>query len=138
MCLHILGPIQIKEGRAEVENAYPRSVRAEGNPEALKLIFEVFEPADGNWRGLGIIPGSGLKIRKKYEQFDAEKKYADILSKIDFSKSREPAGCKCGEILRGIKTPGQCPMFKKKCSPENPYGPCMVSVEGACNVAYEN
>jgi len=129
---------QIKEGRAEIENQYTRSVRPEGNPDAYKLIFEIFEPADGNWRGFGIIPGSGLKIKDKYKKFDAKVKYKDILDKVDFSKSQKPTACKCGEIIRGLLTPSQCSLFKKVCNPENPAGPCMVSVEGVCNVEYRN
>jgi hydrogenase expression/formation protein HypD len=127
---------QIQENRAEVENEYVRSVREQGNEQARKLIFEVFKPADGNWRGFGIIPKSGLKIKNKYRNFDAQVKYKNILSRIDFSVSRKPTTCQCGEIIRGLKNPGQCSLFKRACSPENPYGPCMVSIEGSCNVEY--
>jgi hydrogenase expression/formation protein HypD len=127
---------QIKEGRAEVENEYLRSVKKEGNPEARKEIFDVFEIADGNWRGFGSIPNSGLEIKNKYKKFDAKIKYKNILDKVDFTHSRKLTGCKCGEIIRGLKNPSQCPMFKKVCSPENPVGPCMVSQEGACNVEH--
>lgn len=127
---------QIKEGRRETENEYIRSVREKGNQKARELMFEVFEPADANWRGFGIIPSSGLKIKNKYKKFDARLKYKNILSKINFSYSQTPVACRCGEIIRGLKTPVQCPLFKKKCAPENPQGPCMVSAEGACNVEY--
>ncbi len=127
---------QIEEGRADVENEYTRSVRKGGNPAALKAIFEVFEIAGGNWRGFGIIPKSGLEIKKKFSKCDAKVKYKSILDKVDFSKSRRPTPCKCGEIIRGLKESKDCPVFKKVCSPENPVGPCMVSQEGACNVAY--
>lgn len=127
---------QIKENRVEVENEYLRSVRIEGNPKAYGEIFEVFDVADGNWRGFGIIPKSGLEIKKKYSKLDAKVKYKDILDKIDFSKSRRPTPCKCGEIIRGLKEPRQCPVFRKLCTPENPVGPCMVSSEGGCNVEY--
>ena len=127
---------QIKEGRAEVENEYLRSVKKDGNPSAFNMIFDVFEPADGNWRGFGVIPGSGLKIKDEYSKFDAKVKYRNILSKVDFTKSKKPTGCKCGEIIRGLKSPKECPMFKRTCNPENPFGPCMVSVEGACNVKF--
>lgn len=124
---------QIKNNEKKVENEYKRVVREGGNPSARKIIDEVFETTDGDWRGFGIIPGSGLKIRKKYEKFDAKKKYKNILAKIDFSKSKDPAGCRCGEVIRGIITPKKCPMFSRACTPDNPVGPCMVSVEGACN-----
>lgn len=127
---------QIKEGRKEAENEYIRSVREKGNQKARELMFEVFEPADANWRGFGIIPCSGLKIKNQYKDFDARLKYKNILSKIDFSCSQAPVACRCGEIIRGLKAPVQCPLFKKKCAPENPQGPCMVSAEGACNVEY--
>ncbi len=127
---------QIKEGRADVENEYTRSVREEGNPKALKEIFGVFEAADGNWRGFGIIPESGLEIKKKFSRYDAKVKHKNILSKVDFSFSRRPTPCKCGEIIRGLKSPRECPVFKKACSPDNPIGPCMVSAEGACNVEF--
>lgn len=129
---------QIAEGRADIENQYTRFVNPQGNPEAYKLIFDVFEPGDGNWRGFGIIPGSGLNIKKEFENFDAKIKYKNILDKVDFSKSRKPTACACGEIIRGLKSPTQCPMFKKVCTPENPYGPCMVSVEGVCNVEFRS
>ncbi len=129
---------QISENRAEVENEYLRSVKKEGNPEALKEIFEVFNIGDGNWRGLGIIPKSGLEIKNKYKKFNAKIKYKNIInkSKVKSQKSKVGLGCKCGEIIRGLKEPYQCPMFKKVCTPDNPVGPCMVSVEGACNVEY--
>jgi hydrogenase expression/formation protein HypD len=120
-----------------VENEYLRSVKNKGNPEALKAIFEVFEPTDGNWRGFGNIPKSGLKIKDKYKKFDAKIKHKNILSKVDFSHSRRQTACKCGEIIRGLKSPDKCPMFKKACTPEKPFGPCMVSVEGACNVEFK-
>lgn len=125
---------QISENRFAVENEYVRSVKPQGNLAAYKSIFEVFEPADGNWRGFGIIPKTGLKIKNRYRKFDAQKKYKNILSKIDFSHSQKPVACICGEIIKGLKEPRQCPLFKHGCSPENPKGPCMVSIEGACNV----
>jgi hydrogenase expression/formation protein HypD len=138
---------QIKEGRSEVENEYTRSVKEKGNPEASKLIFDVFEPSDGNWRGFGIIPNSGLKIKDKYKKFDAKVKYREVLSSQYVGSQTEKQNklggqdakfkaCKCGEIIRGLKTPQQCPLFKRSCTPDKPNGPCMVSVEGACNVAY--
>jgi len=127
---------QIQENRADVENEYRRSVREKGNPKALKEIFDVFDVSRGNWRGFGFIPESGLEIKNKYKKCDAKKKYKNILDKVDFSFSRRPTLCKCGEIIRGLKSPLECPIFKKVCAPENPIGPCMVSVEGACNVKY--
>lgn len=128
---------QIKEGRAEVENEYLRAVRKEGNPKAYNIIFEVFGKDIGTWRGFGDIPDSGLEILEKYKEFDAKIKYRDILSKVDLSKSKEPTACRCGEIIRGLASPRECPMFGKICTPDKPHGPCMVSVEGACNVEYK-
>lgn len=127
---------QIRDGRKEIENQYVRAVTEKGNQRAMKMILDVFDEGVGDWRGFGEIPGSGLDIKKKYEKFDAKKRHANILDGIDFSLSKDPAGCACGEIIRGLKSPKQCPMFGKKCTPENPTGPCMVSVEGACNVAH--
>ncbi|MDH4330285.1 MAG: hydrogenase formation protein HypD [Candidatus Moranbacteria bacterium] len=127
--------VQIRDGRKEIENQYVRAVTEKGNEKARKMIFDVFEMGDGDWRGFGMIPGSGLDIKKKYENQDAKKRHKKILDKIDFSGSKDPAGCACGEIIRGLKNPKQCPMFGRACTPENPTGPCMVSVEGACNVA---
>ncbi len=130
---------QIKDGRREVENEYLRAVKEKGNPAARKEIFDVFGIEDGNWRGFGIIPKSGLEIKKKYKDQDAKIKYKKIIenSKIQKLKDlRMKDMCRCGEIIRGLKNPKDCPMFKKACTPEKPFGPCMVSMEGACNVEY--
>ncbi len=128
---------QIIEGRSKVENQYDRVVRADGNRKAQQMIFDVFKINDGDWRGFGTIPNSGLELKEKYSQQDAKMKYRNVLDKIDFSKSVEPAGCACGEIIRGLKSPKNCPMFGKACTPGNPIGPCMVSVEGACSNFYK-
>jgi hydrogenase expression/formation protein HypD len=127
---------QILNNQAIVENEYYRSVKERGNPKAMQEIFDVFNLGDGNWRGFGIIPKSGFEIKKSYQKFDAKIKYKKILDKIDFSFAQKPTACICGEIIRGLKIPKQCPLFKKICAPENPIGPCMVSVEGACNVFF--
>lgn len=127
---------QIKNNDSRVLNQYWRVVKMGGNKKIQKIIQEVFEVSDGDWRGFGIIPGSGLEIKNKYQRFNAKIKYRDILGKVDFSKSKDPVGCKCGEIIRGISNPQDCPMFGKNCTPDNPVGPCMVSVEGACNVSF--
>lgn len=127
---------QISENRAEVENEYIRSVKFEGNLMAYNLIFEAFDIVDGNWRGFGIIPKSALKIKKKFAHLDAKIKYKKILDKIDLLKSKKTKGCSCAEIILGLKEPSFCPLFKKVCSPENPFGPCMVSVEGACYIEH--
>jgi hydrogenase expression/formation protein HypD len=123
---------QIEEGKPKVEIAYSRAVRPEGNKEALRLIRKVFEPCPSVWRGIGVVEESGLRIRQEYEQFDAEK----VFPEIDPGPLIEPKGCICGEVLRGVKTPLDCPLFAKKCNPEHPVGPCMVSSEGSCSTYY--
>lgn len=125
---------QIRDGRREVENEYVRSVKKDGNPTAQKILKDAFKIADGNWRGFGVIPKSGLEV--KDPKLNAKIKYKNILSKMDLSKSKKPTGCKCGEVIRALMTPRQCPMFGKACTPEKPYGPCMVSDEGACNAEF--
>jgi len=127
---------QIKNKDTRVLNQYSRVVKESGNEKIQKIISDVFEIGDGEWRGFGVIPKSGLKIRKKYASFDAKVKYKNILDKVDFSHSKDPAGCRCGEVIRGLMESKKCPLFGKVCTPDNPVGPCMVSVEGACNVAY--
>jgi len=126
---------QIASNRAEVEIQYKKVVREEGNPKAVALINEYFEPCDAYWRGIGTIPLSGLKLREKY-------KHRDINSVIKIETSfisgpQEPKGCSCGEILKGIKTPDECPLFAGVCTPENPVGACMVSTEGSCAAYYK-
>ena len=125
---------QIAENRVEVENEYTRAVHKEGNIIAMKLIDEVFEVEDTFWRGLGKIPNSGLKIRKKYSKFDAKVKYKKIIQNSKFKIQNSSTGCICGEILRGLREPKYCKLFNKKCTPENPIGACMVSSEGACGI----
>jgi hydrogenase expression/formation protein HypD len=122
---------QVEKGEARVEIAYRRGVRPEGNPEALRIMGEVFEPGPAQWRGLGKIDSSGLKLRSKYQRFDAE-----LAFDIATEPAQEPPGCLCGEILRGVKTPPDCPLFGGLCTPEHPVGPCMVSSEGSCSAHY--
>ena len=124
---------QIKEGKPKVAMEYKRAVYPTGNPKALNLMKEMLEKKDASWRGLGVIPKSGLKLKSKYSAYDAEKKYG--LSIV--SGSRDLPGCRCGEILCGLISPPECPLFRDKCNPESPYGPCMVSFEGACFVSYK-
>ena len=121
---------QIEGGRHEVENEYDRFVKYEGNEKAKTLIEKVFEPVDGVWRGFPTIPKSNLTLRKEYEEYDARKNFdLDIERKEDFAK-----GCRCGEVLKGMIEPPECPLFLEECSPESPVGPCMVSSEGTCSV----
>ena len=122
---------QVAEGRAAVEIAYTRGVMPEGNTAAVAKMNDVFEPTDAEWRGIGVIPGTGLKIREKYAAFDAVKKIP-----VTPPEPREIKGCQCGEVLRGITLPFECRLFAKACTPEHPIGPCMVSSEGSCAAYY--
>ena len=123
---------QVKTKRHSVEIEYKRAVKKEGNTLARKILNSVFEARDSHWRGLGVIKKSGLKVRKKYREFDAEKKF-----KLKSKTAPAPRGCICGEILQGIKSPRDCRLFKKVCTPQKPVGPCMVSSEGACAAHYK-
>ena len=127
---------QIKNGEAFVQNEYTRVVRREGNTKAKEILKGVFEAFDVRWRGFPVIPNSGLRLRKKYQDYDARVRFEDVLSELDNKEFREPKGCRCGELLRGLISPFECPLFGKKCTPETPVGPCMVSGEGSCNIEY--
>jgi hydrogenase expression/formation protein HypD len=123
---------QRNEGAARVENAYPRGVSSEGNKKAQEMIAEIFEPSDTMWRGIGVIDGSGLRIRNRYVEFDAEKKLG-----VEVVFSETPTPCRCGDILKGKILPPDCPLFGKICTPQEPVGPCMVSTEGTCAAYYK-
>jgi len=123
---------QIAQKRAAVEIQYTRVVREEGNPRAVALLDKYFEPADAYWRGIGVIPGSGLKLRERYAAFDANIKFHPPVS-----DAKEPELCSCGDILRGVKVPTECALFGTGCTPDNPIGPCMVSTEGSCAAYYK-
>jgi hydrogenase expression/formation protein HypD len=127
---------QIGEGRAAVENQYGRVVRREGNPKARRLMEEAFLPADAAWRGIGVIPESGLAIRPQLSPWDARKKFAAHLEWRRFEEVPEPKACRCGEVLKGVATPRQCGLFGDVCTPAHPVGPCMVSSEGTCAAYY--
>ena len=122
---------QLERGRAEVENAYARAVTRRGNLEAQRLIEEVFERTDRKWRGLGEIPGSGLKLREKYSEFDAESRFG--LADLAVGESAE---CISGLILQGRKKPHECAAYGRSCTPEHPLGATMVSSEGSCAAYY--
>jgi len=124
---------QISHGQARVDNVYTRAVQVQPNPRAQALLDEVFMPADAKWRGLGVIPGSGVTIREKYRQFDARSRFAAVLAQVP---PPPPSACRCGEVLRGVMRPGECPLFDQVCTPSHPLGPCMVSSEGACAAVY--
>jgi len=131
----LLDQIIRKEHR--VQNEYERVVQREGNSRAQKIIEEVFETTDARWRGLGKIKGSGLAIKNRYRKQNIEYIHKDLLKSIRKKIINKPSACRCGEILQGLREPKNCPLFKKVCKPKNPYGPCMVSIEGACNIQYK-
>lgn len=122
---------QLEEGKANLENQYSRVVKPEGNPEARKVIEQVFEVADREWRGIGTIPNSGWEVREELAAFDANHKFS-----VNIAKAPECADCIAGLVLKGIKKPYECSQFGKKCTPENPLGAPMVSSEGACAAYY--
>jgi hydrogenase expression/formation protein HypD len=122
---------QVSTQNPRVDNCYPAAVRPAGNPKARKIIGQVFKPQDSAWRGLGIIKNSGLAIRSEYAAHDATQRFA-----VELPEPIEPAGCRCGEVLRGILDPARCPLFGKVCTPERPTGACMVSSEGSCAARY--
>lgn len=122
---------QIEKGQARVMNQYNRAVTWEGNVAARRLMDEIFEPVDATWRGLGPIPQSGLKVRSAWESYDSSKRFS-----MPHIEVKEHPGCRCGDVLRGVLTPPQCPLFRKVCNPQNPMGPCMVSGEGTCGAYF--
>ncbi len=123
---------QIETGFPKLKNAYGRAVTDQGNVAAQKLLTETFDVQDVAWRGIGVIPMSGLKIKTGMAEFDAEQRFD-----FDVPPSEDPKGCACGEILTGIKKPFECPLYKSKCTPMDPVGPCMVSTEGTCAAYYK-
>ena len=122
---------QIEQGEPTVEIAYRRGVRPEGNQQALKVMDTVFGPCAADWRGMGIVPQSGLALRERYSRFDA-----GLAFKTEIEPPLEPKGCLCGDILRGVKSPPDCRLFGQSCTPVHPVGPCMVSSEGSCAAYY--
>ncbi|MFC1798719.1 hydrogenase formation protein HypD [Thermodesulfobacteriota bacterium] len=123
---------QIDTKDPKLENAYRRAVTVSGNEKAQQIIEQVFEVKDATWRGIGVIPASGLKIRAAFEALDAQKRFD-----IDIPKTEDPKGCECGKILTGLMTPPDCSLYGKACRPESPIGPCMVSSEGTCAAYYK-
>lgn len=122
---------QISDGESRIENAYARAVESKGNVAAKVAIANVFETCDAEWRGIGKIAGSGYRIRDEYKEFDAWSRFG-----LEVEPTVEPKGCRCGDVLRGVISPKECPLFRKVCTPENPVGPCMVSSEGSCAAYY--
>lgn len=126
-----VGVTKFAQGEPFFVNCYPRVVRPEGSPEAQRLVASMMEPCDARWRGIGVISGSGMRLRDEYAAFDARRKYA-----LPHIEGRENPACRCGEVLQGKCTPQQCPLFGRACTPEHPVGACMVSSEGACSAFY--
>jgi hydrogenase expression/formation protein HypD len=121
----------VRQAAPAIEIEYSRAVRPEGNVVAQRLMEQVFAPSDADWRGLGVIPGSGLALRPEYAGADAALRFP-----VDLEPPLEPAGCRCGEVLRGVTDPAACALFGRRCTPEDPVGACMVSSEGACAARY--
>jgi hydrogenase expression/formation protein HypD len=126
---------QIEEGRCEVENEYTRLVKEKGNPIARKLMEETFDAVDREWRGFPVIKNSALALKQKFASHDATIIHKEILL-LTPEVEAEAEGCRCGEVLRGLIKSEDCPMFGAACSPKSPKGPCMVSEEGSCSIAY--
>jgi len=128
---------QRAEGRSVLENSYGRVVRRDGNRKALEAMDAVFRPCDAEWRGFGLISGSGLSLDPERSDVDARKVHSYILREVVGKEFREPPGCLCGEVLRGVKTSRECHLFGSKCTPEHPIGPCMVTGEGSCAIEFK-
>jgi hydrogenase expression/formation protein HypD len=122
---------QLAEGRAEIEIAYGRGVDASGNRAAIAAMEAAFEPCDSEWRGIGVIPGTGLALRPEFSRYDAR-----VRVPVTPPEPREIKGCQCGDVLRGVVLPFDCKLFGRACTPEHPVGPCMVSSEGSCAAYY--
>ena len=143
-CVAGFEPVDILEGiciiieqiiakKPFVANQYARVVAKNGNPNARKIVDRVFKVGDSSWRGFGVIPDSGLELRKEFSDFNAEEVFP-VSQKVE---SKPDKFCRCADVLKGLISPSACRLFAKKCSPDNPVGPCMVSSEGACNAYYK-
>jgi hydrogenase expression/formation protein HypD len=124
--------MQLKRGEPRAVNLYTRAVQDEGNPKAVSIMNEVFTPGDALWRGIGVIPGSGLGLSGDYATFDAFEALG-----LELAEAKPLPGCRCGDVLKGKMPPDKCPLFGVKCTPANPVGPCMVSTEGSCAAYYK-
>lgn len=122
---------KFQEGKPFFVNCYPRVVRPEGSPSAQRLVAQMMEPCDSRWRGIGVIPQSGMRLREEYAAYDARSKHG-----LEPIEGRENRACRCGQVLQGACKPGDCPLFGRACTPEHPVGACMVSSEGACSAFY--
>jgi len=122
----------LDRGEPFFKNCYPRVVKDEGNPAAIRIMNEVMQPCDSEWRGLGVIPMSGMELKDDYAGFDARKKYS-----MPEIKGKPNPACRCGDVLQGKCKPSDCKVFGKVCTPLHPVGACMVSDEGACSAYYQ-
>jgi hydrogenase expression/formation protein HypD len=122
----------VRKNKIETINQYTRVVKEEGNVKALEILHQVFRTSDAHWRGLGVIPGSGLEMREEFADFDAARKFP-----VTPPPPKEAKGCRCGELLRGLIIPPECGLYARACTPEDPIGPCMVSMEGPCAAYYK-
>ncbi len=125
---------QVREGRARLVNEYSRVVSWEGNREAQRLMSRTCEVVDSGWRGIGFVPGSGLAFKGEFRRYDALEAYGIPELTPEAWERDLPPGCRCAEVTLGMAKPTDCPMFLRACTPENPYGPCMVSSEGTCAI----
>ena len=123
---------QVADGTPKLQNAYPRAVSQRGNSLAQAVLRRCFERREDRWRGLGTIPDSGFKLIGELRDFDAERRFS-----LRVSSEPAPGGCRCGDVICGRMRPERCPLFGKRCTPEDPVGPCMVSSEGACAASYK-
>jgi hydrogenase expression/formation protein HypD len=127
---------QITKNEAKVENEYTRTVHYDGNEKALRLLDKVFESSDIVWRGFPVIPKSAMQLRSEFRSYDARTIHSRTLEKMKDLRFEESKECRCGEILRGLVEPKDCVLFSRVCIPQHPVGPCMVSIEGSCNIEY--
>lgn len=123
---------QVATGKAELVNDYPQVVKPGGNPAALAILEEVYDTTDATWRGIGVIPASGMTLKDQFANFNAAHRF-----NLPAMHSPEPAGCACGDVIKGKTTPADCKLFGKACTPINPIGPCMVSSEGTCQAWFK-
>ncbi len=127
---------QVVRGEPKIENEYSRLVKYEGNIRAQSALREVFRTVDVSWRGFPTLPDSGMELKKEFDGHNARLLFEDVLEPVWKTEFRDPPGCRCGDVLRGVIDSTECPLFGKACIPSNPIGPCMVSTEGSCNIMY--
>ncbi len=134
MAVYMLA-LQVSRGEAKVENEYRRTVNYKGNKKAIKIMDSVFEPCDKAWRGFSEVPKSGMRVRSKFQDHDARRKFEEVLKNVEVPTNEKI--CRCGDLLRGLAEPTDCKIFGTACTPSHPIGPCMVSIEGSCNIEYK-